>query len=112
VDITFDNTRLEKLINDTKQLQKEFGIVMADIIRLRMDDLSSVKTLEDVRNLPGKYHELTSDRKGQIATHLKQPKRLIFVPDHDPIPINEGGGMDWKKINRIKIIEITDYHGK
>jgi len=41
---------------------------------------------------------------------LDHPYRLIFVPDHEPIPEQEAGGMDWKAITAVKIIEITDTH--
>lgn len=40
-------------------------------------------TLEDVRYLPGHYHELTESRKEQWACDLDQPYRLIFEPHKD-----------------------------
>jgi proteic killer suppression protein len=112
VTINFSDNKLEKLINDLKSLQKEYGQIGAKIVRRRLDDLRASTTLADIRHLPGKYHELKENRKGQIAAHLEEPKRLIFVPDHDPVPLTENGAMDWKAINSIKIIEIIDYHGK
>ena len=110
--ITFEDKKLEKIVNNTKSLQKTFGQIGAKIIRRRLDDLLAVKTLEDTKHLPGKYHELKENRKGQIAAHLEEPNRLIFVPDYDPIPTNENGSMNWKAVNNIRIIEITNYHGK
>lgn len=112
MNIAFDNKKIESLFNDTKALQKEYGHTCAKIIRQRLDDLCAASSLEDTRKLPGKYHELKENRKGQIAAHLEQPKRLIFVPDYDSIPTNENGGLDWKSIKNIKIIEIINYHGK
>lgn len=110
--ITFEDKKLEKLVNDSKSLQKEYGQIGAKIIRRRLDDLLAANTLEDTKYLPGKYHELKENRRGQIAAHLEEPDRLIFVPDHDPVPLMENGAMDWKAINSIIIIEIINYHEK
>lgn len=110
--ITFENKKIENLVNDSKTLQKKYGQIGAKIIHRRLDDLRAANTLQDTRHLPGKYHELKDNRKRQIAAHLEEPYRLIFVPDHDPVPLTENNSMDWKVINSIKIIEIINYHGK
>jgi len=39
-----------------------------------------------------------------------QPQRLIFEPDHNPVPQKPDGGLDWTQVTRIRVIEITDYH--
>jgi proteic killer suppression protein len=36
--------------------------------------------------------------------------RLVFEPDHDPIPTLEDGGIDQSAVTRIKILEVVDYH--
>jgi proteic killer suppression protein len=108
----FDNKKLEKTINDARSLQKAYGQIGAKFIRKRLDDLTAARTMEDVRLLPGKYHELKEDRKGQISVHVHEPYRLIFEPVCDPLPISEEGVLDWKQITCVKIIEIINYHGK
>ena len=80
------------------------------MIQRRLDDLRAADTLEGVRHLPGRYHELTADRKGQWACDLDQPYRLIFSPHEYPIPVNEDGQYIWIEIKGVEIIEITDYH--
>lgn len=69
-------------------------------------------TLEDVRNVPGRFHELVDNRKGQWACDLDQPYRLIFIPHEDPIPTDENGKYIWIEINGVELIEVTNYHGK
>ena len=88
------------------------GAVRAEKLQRRLDDMDSVTTLEDTRNLPGHYHELVGDRKGQWACDLDQPYRLIFEPTEKPIPTDESGKYIWSAITIIDIIEITNYHGK
>lgn len=79
---------------------------------MRLDDLSSCETLEDIKHLPGHFHELLGDRKGQFACYLDHPYRLIFEPNQKPIPTDANGVYQLAKITIIDIIEITNYHGK
>jgi len=83
---------------------------MAKVIRRRLDDLDAADNLEVMRNLPGRCHELKGDRKGQLSIDLVHPERLVFVPAHDPVPIKEDGGIDWKRVTSIKIVEVVDTH--
>jgi len=85
---------------------------MAKFIRRRMDDLRDVENLADLRKLPQvRCHELSGDRKGQLALDLKHPYRLIIVPDHNPLPLKEDGGLNWQMVFTVKIISVEDYHG-
>ena len=108
--ITFSDSKLEKLANDDRKLLKEFGKLRADKIQKRLAQLKFASTLEDVRYLPGNYHELTNNRKGQWACDLDQPYRLVFTPHENPIPENENGQYVWMEITGIEIIEVVNYH--
>ncbi|MEA4937915.1 MAG: killer suppression protein HigA [Paludibacter sp.] len=110
MEITFDDKKLEKLANDYKKCQKQMGLQRAKLYNKRLGDLANAVTLEDVRNLPGRYHELTKNRKGQWACDLDQPYRLIFEPHEHPIPADSTGKYLWIEIKGVEIIEITDYH--
>jgi len=79
VEITFDDNKLEKLANDDRKMLKELGKVRATILRRRLTQLEDARTLEDVRYLPGNFHELTQNRKGQWGCDLDQPYRLVFT---------------------------------
>jgi len=89
---------------------KVFGKLRAKLLRRRLTQLADAKTLNDVRFLPGNYHELTKDRKGQWGCDLDQPYRLIFTPQEKPIPVNENGQYVWLEISGVEIIEIVNYH--
>jgi len=110
MNITFSNKKLEKLANDYRLCQKEMGQVRAKLFHKRMQNLLFATTLEDVRNMPGHYHELTENRKGQWACDLDQPYRLIFEPLENPIPTDDHGKYIWIEIKGVEIIEITNYH--
>ena len=108
--ITFKDKKLEKLVNDDIKLLKEFGKIRAKMLMKRLISLKFANTLEDTRNLPGNFHELTFNRKGQWACDLDQPYRLVFTPHETPIPINENGQFIWQEIKGVEIIDITNYH--
>jgi len=109
VNITFSNNKLEKIANNDRERLAKLGKIRANKLKQRLDDLFAAKTLEDVRYLPGRYHELIENRKGQWACDLDQPYRLIFTP-HPPIPIDIHGRFIWPEITGVEIIQIADYH--
>lgn len=111
MDITFTNARLAKLCNSDKKLRGNYGPRMADLIQQRLMELADSETLEAVRSLPGtRCHELHQNWEGHLAVDLVHPDRLVFLPDHDPIPKKRDGGLDWTKVTKIEIVGIGDYH--
>ena len=112
MDISFKNRKLEKYANNDKQAVKNLGTLRHKKYKMRLGQLRSSKTLEDVRHQPGRFHELTENRKGQWACNLDHPYRLIFKPQEDPIPTNDNGNYIWIGILGIEIVEIVDYHNK
>ena len=81
------------------------------MLRRRLDALAAAPTLRDMDGVPGKCHPLTADRAGHFAINLWGQYRLIFTPNHDPLPMLDGGGIDPSSITRISITEVADYHG-
>lgn len=110
MEITFDDNKLKKLANDYRKCQKVMGLQRARLYNIRLGDLTKANSLEDVRNLPGNYHELKENRKGQWACDLDQPYRLIFEPLENPIPTDTAGKQIWFEIKGVEIIGITNYH--
>ncbi|WP_031526434.1 type II toxin-antitoxin system RelE/ParE family toxin [Dyadobacter crusticola] len=110
MEICFKDRKLEKIVNDDRKLFKEFGRTRALKIRARLSQLLFAETLDDVRHMPGNYHELSGNRKGQWACDLDQPFRLIFTPQEKPVPINAYGQYIWAEVTGIEVIEIVDYH--
>lgn len=112
MDIFFQSKKLEKIASNPRKCLKELGKQRADLFLRRIQELHKAYTLEDVRYLPGHYHELVEERKGQWACDLDQPYRLIFEPHEDPIPTDANGKYIWIEIKGVEIIEIVNYHGK
>ncbi|NTU58556.1 MAG: killer suppression protein HigA [Chlorobiaceae bacterium] len=110
MDISFRDKDLKKYANEDRLAIRKLGSKRAQVFKQRLDDLRAADTLEDVRHLPGHYHELKENRKGQWSCDLDQPYRLIFTPHEDPIPTNPDGQYVWVEIRGVDVIEITNYH--
>jgi proteic killer suppression protein len=110
MDISFGDKDLKKYANEDRLAIRKLGSKRAQVFKQRLDDLRAADTLEDVRYLPGHYHELKENRKGQWSCDLDQPYRLIFIPHEDPIPTNADGQYVWIEIRGVEVIEITNYH--
>ena len=111
MEITFSSAKLQKTLNTQGLLIKTHGPDRAKRIRRRLDDIAAANCLQDIRLLPGRCHELTGDRAGQLALDLDHPYRLIFKSAHDPVPAKDDGGLDWIAVTSVVILGIEDYHG-
>ncbi len=110
MDISFNNSNLKKYANNQTKGIKALGKIRYKRFKMRLDQLKASKTLEDLRYQAGRFHELKGERKGQWACDLDHPYRLIFKPQEEPIPTDEGGCFIWIEIIAVEILEITDYH--
>lgn len=115
MDISFKKKKLEKSFNEDAQLNKIHGTLRAKKIRIRMKELRAARSLMDFwppKSPPERCHELTEGkRSGQLSVDLDHPYRLIFIPDHDPVPRREDGGLEWSQVTAIKILGMEDTHG-
>ena len=103
--------KLAKTFNSEKDLVREYGPENARLIKLRMAVLNAATCLEEVPyRRPERRHELGGNREGQFAVDLKHPKRLVFEPNHNPLPRKTDGGLDLKGIRAITIVGVEDYH--
>lgn len=108
--ISFADRKLEKLVSNYDKCRQKLGDRRAKLLIVRLTDLQDATTLEEIKNFPGRFHELKGDRKGQWSCDLDQPYRLIFMPHEKPIPTNADGQYIWLAITGIEVVEIVDYH--
>lgn len=96
--IKYKSRDLEKTCTIACEAIKKYGQEMADLIQLRIDQISAVDTVEELQQYKiGRCHKLIGDRKNQYAMDLKHPYRLVFEKREERVQI-------------VLIIEITDYH--
>lgn len=110
MDVFFESKQLADVCSTRKTLVRAFGDERAKKIERRLQQLRAASYLDDLRNTPGRCHELTADRAGQLSLDLDHPHRLIFRPTKQPPPSKADGGLDWTTVESVTIIEIADTH--
>jgi proteic killer suppression protein len=109
--ISFGTKSLGKEFSDKKILVRRWGSEQAKKIMLRLTQIEAADNLADLRKLPQvRAHELKGNRAGQISLDLKQPYRLLIVPDYDETPRKPDGGLDWDKVKAVKVLGVEDTH--
>ncbi|MFB3887108.1 MAG: type II toxin-antitoxin system RelE/ParE family toxin [Thermodesulfobacteriota bacterium] len=109
--ISYKNTKLEKEFCDLKLLKRRWGDRQGYLIAQRLDQIRAADNLAVLARLPQlRVHELKGNRKGQISIDVRQPYRLLIVPDHEEMPLKEDGGLDWPKVTKIKVLGVEDIH--
>lgn len=110
MDVKFADERVKKICESWAGRKKRFGEPAASKLKARLDDLDAAQSMEDMRNLPGHWEELQRDRKGQFSCRLAGGLRLIIAPSRKPAPVKPDGGLDWRAIDQVTVIEVVDYH--
>lgn len=108
--ISYKSSKLEKNLTEPKRVRKAFGS-MAKKVHQRMKELSAADNLSVMNLLPAaRCHELKGDKDGLLAVDVSNNFRLVFEPDHKPLPEKDDGGLDWERVTKIRIIAVEDYH--
>lgn len=114
MDITFATRSLTKQLTEEKEMIRKHGALRAKKLKIILTQLRAAPNLEifaPPMSPPHRCHELTGNRKGQLTIDLDHPYRLVFEPNHTPLSKRVAGGLDWKLVTTVKIIEIEDTHG-
>lgn len=110
MDIQFRSKKLERECHQPGLCMKAHGQDRAARLKRRLDALRAADCLEDLRNVPGRLHELGMNRKGQLSMDLDHPYRLILTPSSEPAPVRPDGGLDWAKVTAVTVVGIEDTH--
>lgn len=110
MEVSFATEQLKRTCESPAERKKRFGEPFADKLRGRLDDLDAAQSMDDMRHLPGHWEELTGGRKGQLSCRLAGGLRLIVTPTCQPLPAKPDGGIDWRAIDPVNVLEVVDYH--
>lgn len=111
VDVYFKTKKLHNICSNQKEMIKKYGLRMAVKLQQRLMELQAAGNLSEISKVPPpRCHELIGDRSNQFSVDLKHPYRLIFISANDPVPELAVGGLDWKKVTEVEILEIADTH--
>ncbi len=112
MEVRFATRSMQKACSSEKEMRRKWGLALARKLQQRLAELAAADSLDDISHLPpARCHELQADRAGQLSIDLVHPHRLILEPDEDPIPRKDDGGLDWKQVTKIVVLEVCDTHG-
>jgi plasmid maintenance system killer protein len=115
MDITTGDNKLRKAIEDERVARRQYGLDMAEKLKLRVAGLRAAESLADFwppRSGPERCHELKGDSEGIFSVDLKQPYRLLFRPhDEASLPDRSDELKRWRAVTGIEIFAIEDTHG-
>jgi proteic killer suppression protein len=108
MEIDFKNKKLRELCENRKKAEAELGSDGAKKLRTRLSDLEAATHVHELT--AGRPHPLEPNSLREFSVDLSDGKRLVFEPNHRPIPLNEHENTDWAKVTAITIVFIGDYH--
>lgn len=112
MEITFVSKKVQKSINSSKELSKQYPPKIAGTIQLRMSQLAAAENLSQISQLPPtRLHKLTANRKFQFAVDAKEKVRIVFYLIDENDEIIEDPDVPKEQVRKIRIIEVVDYHG-
>jgi len=67
--------------------------------------------LYDISLIPqANCHSLKGNLKGCFAVDISANYRILFEPNHYPLPTNVEGRLDLTLVTDIEILSVEDYH--
>lgn len=107
--LTFKSSRLQRILEDQKEIKREFGSDSQRKVMRQMYLLSSAETMQDVFSGIGGWHELEGNLKGHCAGSAGGGLRIVVRPN-PPVPKKQDGGTDWTKVKSVQVVKVVDYH--
>jgi hypothetical protein len=101
--IAFATLPLRALCEDAAQADREFGEAVAQTLRHRLADLRAASSPLDV---PVGNPQPMDENCERMALNLRDGFRLLLAPNHVKNPRDANNRVDWKKVRRVKIMEM------
>lgn len=108
MDVDFATAKLRALCEQHARMVAAFGVPCAKRLQNRLADLEAATFVTELS--AGRPHPLKGDRLGQFSVDLHGPVRLVFEPNHNPVPRNEDKSIAWNQVDKVRIVFIGDYH--
>ncbi|SRR6266851_3327792 len=109
IEITFRDQELERAFRHDEMALKQFGQA-ARTFQRRIKQFEAAPTLAALAGTPAACRPVPGTKDGLLAARLTNRGLLIFVPDHEPMPLLHDGGLDHSRVTKIQIRSVEDDH--
>lgn len=107
--LAFHSASLRTVCESERHAKDKFGEAVAEALKHRLADMSAATSVSDL--VAGRPREVPGNPSGQMALGLCNNHYIVFTANHTKNPRTETGGLDWKRVSRIKILRIGRDHG-
>jgi hypothetical protein len=102
VEISFETKELRTLCETLDNPPSEFQFI-APVLKTRLADLRALQNVSEIENI---WPNIESNSLN-YSMQLDQEYTLVFSSSIIKPPLKMEGGVDWSKVSRIKLIEIS-----
>jgi proteic killer suppression protein len=102
--LAFAQKDLRRLCESEVAAQRMLGSKVAAGLERRLADLEAATHVREL--IAGAPRELDGACRGQIAVELGDGHVMVLSANHQPMPSLASGGVDWSRVNRVKILRI------
>jgi toxin HigB-1 len=107
IEITFRDQELERAFRHDELARKRFGQA-ARALQRRIKQFEAAPTLAVLAGTPAACWPVPNTKDGLLAARLSNRRLVVFVPDHEPVPLLSDGGLDHSRVTKIQIWSVED----
>jgi proteic killer suppression protein len=105
--ISYGSRKMQRLCSDEQALRDAWGDEVARKLRLRLTEMEAADSLDDLRRLPQARCQAHPTIRGRLSVPLAGLHRLVFEADDDPLPVGDGGSLDWGRVTCVRVLEVS-----
>ena len=104
--ISFETTKLRTICESSEEADAEFGQEIANRLRTRLADLAAAPSVGELpHGLPA---AIRLNGMEAWALRVSEALRIAFVVNHAKHQGGVVGRIEWEKVRRVKLIDISD----
>ena len=107
IEIRFRDHELERAFRHGETARQRFGQGAQAFLR-RVKQLEAAPSLAALDGTPAACRPVVGTKDGLLAARLNVRDQLVFVADHDPLPLLPAGGLDHSRVTQIQIWSVED----
>jgi hypothetical protein len=104
--IAFETEYLRELCEDASMACKVLGSEVSRRLILGLADIRAARTIFE---LPARKPRIAGDDGDLLEFELGSAAQMTWKANHPSLPTNEDGKIDWRRVTRIRLIQIGGY---
>lgn len=107
MEISYGSRKMQRLCSDEQAMRDTWGDEVARKLRLRLTEMEAADSLDDLRRLPQAGCQPHPTIRGRLSAALASPHCLVFEADGEPLPVADGGDLDWGRVTCVRVLDAS-----